>query len=199
MDKGKYRADGGLEKHTPCKCFICVYVDHLISKCPKPPKDNYKRQNTVRFNERCNHTSQKECENGDNDNVLKICASMAQISVNENISSRNFGDSSQLTNWVLDSRTTCHMTPQVSNFISGLLYYTDKYIEVTDGHHVTAKQKLQVQIKMGDDEGDTFIATFHNILLAPDLCNMLFSIIALINLGHNCLFQKRCFYGVFQR
>ena len=25
--------------------------------------------------------------------------------------SRNFGDSSQLTNWILDSGTTCHMKP----------------------------------------------------------------------------------------
>ena len=27
-------------------------------------------------------------------------------------------------------------------------YNTDKYIEVADGHHVTAKKKGQVQIKM---------------------------------------------------
>ena len=32
-----------------------------------------------------------------------------------------FGESSQLTNWNLDSGSTCHITPQVSNFIPGLL------------------------------------------------------------------------------
>ena len=66
------------------------------------------------------------------------------------------------------------MKPEVSDFIPGLLDDTDKHIEVADGHHVTAKQKLQVQIKMCNDNRYTFIATFHNVLLAPDLCNRLF-------------------------
>ena len=66
----------------------------------------------------------------------------------------------------------------------------DKYIEVADGHHVTAKQKLQERIKMCDDNGNPFIATLHNILLAPDLCDRLYSIITLMNSGHTCLFLK---------
>ena len=43
---------------------------------------------------------------------------------------------------------------------------------------------------MCNDNGDTFIATVHNVLLAPDLCDKLFSIIALMNSGHTCLFHK---------
>ena len=42
---------------------------------------------------------------------------MARMSDNEESPCRDFGDSSQLTNWVLDSGATCHMTPQVSYFI----------------------------------------------------------------------------------
>ena len=61
------------------------------------------------------------------------------------------------------------MTPEVLHFIPGSLEDTDKYIEVGDGHHVTAKQKGQVPIKMWTDNGKTFIATLHNVLLAPDL------------------------------
>ena len=57
----------------------------------------------------------------------------------------------QLNNWVLDFGATCHMTPEVSDFIPGSLEHTDKYIEVADGNHITAKQKVQVQIKMCDD------------------------------------------------
>ena len=82
------------------------------------------------------------------------------------------------------------MTPQDSDFIPWLFKDTDKYIEVKDGHYVTAKQEGQVQIKMCDDNRDTFIATLHNILLSPDLCDRLFSIITLLNSGHTCLFQK---------
>ena len=82
------------------------------------------------------------------------------------------------------------MTPHVSDFIPGSLEYMDKYIEVTDGHHITEKQKGQIQIKMCDNNRDTFIATLHYLLLAPDPCDRLFSIITSMNSGHTCLFQK---------
>ena len=69
---------------------------------------------------------------------------MTRISVNDKCPSGNFGDSSQLTNWILDSGATCNMTPAVSYFIPGSIEDTDRHIEVADGHHVTAKQKGQV-------------------------------------------------------
>ena len=99
---------------------------------------------------------------------------MARMSGNDKCPNGNFGDSLQLTNWILDSGATCHMTPEVSDFISGSLDDTDKHIEVADGHHVMEKQKGQVRIQMCDNNGDPFIATLHNVLLAPDLCNRLF-------------------------
>ena len=43
---------------------------------------------------------------------------------------------------------------------------------------------------MCDDNGKTFIATLHYLLLAPDLCDGLFSIITLMNSGHTCIFHK---------
>ena len=82
------------------------------------------------------------------------------------------------------------MTQEVSDFIPGSLEDTDKHIEVADRHHVTAKQKGQVRIKMCNNHRDPFITTLHNVLLVPDLCNRLFSIITLMNLGHTCLFHK---------
>ena len=96
----------------------------------------------------------------------------------------------QLTNWILDSLATCHMSPQVSDFIPGSLENRNNYIRVADGHYVTINKKGKVQIIMLKNNRNTFIATLHNILLAPDLCNKLFSIIKLMNLGHTCLFQK---------
>ena len=60
---------------------------------------------------------------------------------NDQCPSKHFGDSSKLTNWILDSGATCHMIPEVSDFIPGLLEDTDKYIEVAYIHHVTVKQK----------------------------------------------------------
>ena len=52
------------------------------------------------------------------------------------------------------------------------------------------KEKGQVRIKNCDDNGDPFIAELHNVILAPDLCNRLFSIMTLMNLVHTCLFYK---------
>ena len=59
------------------------------------------------------------------------------MSGNEKSYSRDFGESLILINWILDSGEMCHMTPQVSYFILGLLEDTYKYIQVVDGHQVT--------------------------------------------------------------
>ena len=40
------------------------------------------------------------------------------------------------------------------------------------------------------DNGKPFITTLHNVLLAPDLCNRLFSIVTLMNSVNTCLFHK---------
>ena len=112
----------------------------MIAKFPKPPKDNEKRRKQVRFNDKGN----RAYDNGKNNDDHNIYSSMAQMSSNDERKSVKYGDSSQLINWILDSGATCHMTPEVSDFIPGSLEDTDKYIEVAEGHHVTAKQKGQV-------------------------------------------------------
>ena len=93
---------------------------------------------------------------------------MARMSIDDKRESKDYGDSSKFTNWILDSGVTCHMTPEVTDFIPGSLEDTDKFIEVADGHHVTAKQKGSVQIQMCDDNGKKFFATLYNVLLPPD-------------------------------
>ena len=173
-------------ERPPQKCFRCGSEDHMIAKYPKPPKNNKKRRKQVRFNEKGN----RACDNGKNDNDHKLYASMARMYSDEKHKSVKYGDSSQLTNWILDSVATCHMTPEFLNFIPGSLEDTDEYIEVADGHHITAKQRGQAQIRMCDDNGKTFITTIYNVLSAPDLCYRLFSIFTLMNAGRNCFFHK---------
>ena len=82
------------------------------------------------------------------------------------------------------------MTPELSDLIPGSLENMDKHIGVADVHQITAKQKGQARIKMYVNNGDPFIATLHNTLLVPYLCNRLFSIITLMNSGHTCLFRN---------
>ena len=43
---------------------------------------------------------------------------------------------------------------------------------------------------MCDDNGRQFIAILYNVLLPPDLCDRLFSIVTLMNAVHTCLFHK---------
>ena len=43
---------------------------------------------------------------------------------------------------------------------------------------------------MSDENGKPVITTLYNVLLALDLCNRLFYIIMVMNLGHTCLFHK---------
>ena len=66
---------------------------------------------------------------------------MARMFDNEESSSRDYGDSSKLTNWILDSVAMCHMKLQVSYFIPSLLEDMDKHIEDADGNHVRSKKK----------------------------------------------------------
>ena len=75
----------------PRKCFRCRSQDHLIAKCPKPPKDNEKRKKKVRFNEKGN----RACDNGKNNDDQKIYAYMSRMSSNDKLSSENYGDSLQ--------------------------------------------------------------------------------------------------------
>ena len=72
----------------------------MITKCPKPPKYNKKRQKTGRFNERGNHASKKRSESGDNYSNQKIYASMARMFGNYKSYSIDFGDRLQLTNFI---------------------------------------------------------------------------------------------------
>ena len=158
------------------KCFRCGSEDHLIAKCPKPPKDG-ENKNGKKVSFKDNEKGNSAKDNSDNDNDLKVYASMARISNDDVSRNKDYGDSSQLTNSILDSGATCHMMPEVADFIPGSLEDTGKFIEVADGHHVTAKQKGSVRIQMFDNNGETFIATLYNVLLVPDLCDRLFSMI----------------------
>ena len=55
---------------------------------------------------------------------------MARTSGNDECPSEKLGDSSQLTNWILDSGATCHMTLEVSDFIPYSLNDTNKHLKL---------------------------------------------------------------------
>ena len=87
----------------------CGSQDQLIAKCTKPTKVNKKRRKQLSFNDKVN----RSCDNDENNSDQKIYSYMARMSGNDKCPSGNFGDSSQLANWILDSGAMCHMTPEV--------------------------------------------------------------------------------------
>ena len=99
------------------QCFRCGFEYNLIAKSQNPQKDNKRRQQQVILNEK----GSCACNNGKNNSDQKIYAYMARVSGNDDCVSENFGDRSQLNNWIRDSGETCHMTPDVSDFITGSL------------------------------------------------------------------------------
>ena len=110
-EKEKARAvDVSSNRNTerpPQKCFRCGSEDHMIAKFPKPPKYNEKRRKQLSFIGKGNCA----CDNGENNDDHKIYASIALMSSNDERSSEKYGDSSELTNLILDSGATCQMTP----------------------------------------------------------------------------------------
>ena len=99
--------DNRQTERTPRKYFRCGSEDHLIAKFPKPPKDNETWKKQLHFNEKVNPA----CSNNEDNSDQKIYASISCMSVDDECPSGNFGESSKLTNWILFSGATCHMTP----------------------------------------------------------------------------------------
>ena len=91
------------------KCFRCGSEDHMITKCPKPPKYREK----IRKSEKSKEKGNRACDNGKDDNDHKRYASMERMSSDDELKRGEYGDSLQLTNWILDLGEMCHMTPEV--------------------------------------------------------------------------------------
>ena len=72
------------------KCFRCGSEDHMIVKCPKPPKDSEKRRKSEKSKEK----GDCACDNSDDDNYLKVYAYMARMSSDDKRESKDYGDSS---------------------------------------------------------------------------------------------------------
>ena len=91
-------------------CFRCILKDHFITNYPKPDTSEKKvHWNTEKPKTRA-YRSTKIYKTPDNStyksNPQKIYMSMEHMSSNAETTRRDFGDSSQRTNWILDSGAT---------------------------------------------------------------------------------------------
>ena len=68
---------------------------------------------------------------------------MERMSSDDEHKNVKYGDSLQLTNWILDSGATCHMTPEVSDSILGSLEDTENTLKLrTD---IMSRQKKKIK------------------------------------------------------
>ena len=66
----------------------------MIAKCPKPPKDSEIRRKCEKYKKK----GYRACDNNDDENDLKVYASMVRMSSDEKRESKDYGDSLQLNN-----------------------------------------------------------------------------------------------------
>ena len=78
-------------ERTPLKLFRSVSEDHMIAKCPKPPKDNGKWRKQVNLNEKGNRT----CDNGKTTKTKRYmhlwhkCLAMTNVQMKSMVTVRN--------------------------------------------------------------------------------------------------------------
>ena len=102
-------------------CFRCGSEDHFINFFLKlNTSDNKFYCNTEKPKTRAYISMEIYKTSEDSTDEIeshKIYASMEHISSNVESPRNNYGDSSQLTNSILDSGATCYMSPDISDFI----------------------------------------------------------------------------------
>ena len=111
----------------PNTCFVCGSEDHFITNSHKldtlDKKVHRNRENPKTRAYRSCKIDKMLKNSTDESDSRKIYTSMARMLTNIERPISNYGDSSQLTNWILDSGATFHMTPDINilKFHMGIL------------------------------------------------------------------------------
>ncbi len=99
------------------------------------------------------------------------------------------GDPHNLTNWLMDSGATAHMTPRFAD-LEDVEEGLNLGVEVADGHVVHCNKRGKIRVIMTDDNGDPLHALVHDCLYVPGLSRRLFSVTTFANLGHQASIQR---------
>jgi len=94
-----------------------------------------------------------------------------------------------LTNWLMDSGATSHMTPRLAD-LEDVEEGLNLGIEVADGHIIHCTKSGKVRISMIDDNGIPLDAFLVDTLYVPGLNRRLFSITKFASLGHAASIQR---------
>ena len=81
---------------------------------------------------------------------------------------QNLPDGYDIRNWLINSGTSAHMTPNFSDF-SGKLWPTDKVIEVVDGTEICCTKMGKVLLYIHSDNRINITGVMHDFLFMPEL------------------------------
>ena len=165
-------------------CFICGAPDH-------------QKQHCLKFKPRHNTTTQKDTSKeivlrGKGNNVeISNMAKVSNAGRTKSYVNQNIPHANNLENWVMDSGATCHMTQYKDDFMPGSEKPETKSVEVADGFAVSAPSSGTVIIDVVTDQNDDIKIRIHNVLYVPGLAQRLFSLMSLIEEGHNLTLSNK--------
>ena len=90
-----------------------------------------------------------------------------------------------LSNWIMDSGWTCHILPFRSDFIPTSFVYNKRTVQVADGSAMPAKLSGTIIVTVFTESYKPVSITQCNVLFVPQLSRRLFSLVSLIEQGHD--------------
>ena len=175
-------------------CYHCKQPGHIRPNCPILKKKREQNRQTSQKS-----ILPKSSANSAKHVVLQSATNISKDSVQINMAKhgnagRKFKSthisshvplSNDLLNWVMDSGCTCHMTPFKSDFEPNSLFHDVKTVEVADGTSVPANLSGTIKLTVFTEIHDTVYLTLTDVLYVPQLSRRLFSLMSLIEQGHD--------------
>ena len=109
------------------------------------------------------------------------------------------GSCTIISNWVIDSGASAHMSPFLSDFVHGKMVSVSKIVQVADEYETPCNHKGQTHpLQMTSNNGKTVTAKMEHVLYVPTLNQHLMSVPCLTRSGHGVFFGDhyiRVYFG----
>ena len=170
-------------------CYYCKKPGHIRPNCPllKQKRNNFKpssyQPHTANTTRQIQLTSSSTSDGSLHANMAKYGNAGRKLKHSSVLTSTPHKH--DLSNWVMDSGCTCHMTPFKSDFLHHTLVHENKIVEVADGNSIPATLSGTINLHVYTAKHEKLLLTLQNVLFVPTLSRRLFSLMSLIEQGHD--------------